>query len=51
MYPFSLLCLKDMDKPIYRVVWDYLEDCYLDDKGNTYKTLEDIPQRYRKGYS
>ena len=26
----------------YSIKWDYLEDCYVDNVGNTYQTLEDI---------
>lgn len=36
--------MEEPEENIMEITWDYLEDCYLDNEGNSYKTLEDIPQ-------
>lgn len=29
------------------IEYDYIEQCYIDEDGNTYKTIEDIPEDMR----
>lgn len=35
---------RGTEEEVGSVEWDFLEDRYIDLEGNTYKTLEDIPQ-------
>lgn len=44
-------CLSDeykVTEDIDNIEWDYLEDKYIDNQGNIYKTIEDIPENYRQ---
>lgn len=32
------------EEDTYTIEWDYLEHRYIDDDGNMYKTIDDIPE-------
>ncbi len=38
---------NQLEDNIMEITWDYLEDRYVDNVGNTYKTLENIPLHIR----
>jgi hypothetical protein len=37
------LCYEPLDETIDSIAWDWVDNHYIDNLGNCYKTLDDIP--------
>ena len=36
-----------IEEDVEIIEWDYIEDRFIDDCGNLYKSIEDIPEKYQ----